>query len=169
MTLEDQTDLQEQVRAVLDDNRYMVLGTADAEGRPRVTPVYFTHHDYRALYWVSEPTSQHSSNVSSRPEVEAVVFDSTREPKRAEAVYLTGRAHEVDPAVLEEECRRAFAAVGKGARPFAPDELSGTERLRLYRLDVEDHGVHIRGSDPVRGRGIDHRGAVTMPGRSSIA
>ena len=91
------------------------------------------------------------------------MFDSTREPKRAEAVYLTGRAHEVDPSVLEDECRIAFATIGRGARPFAPDELSGSEPLRLYRLDVEAHGVHIRGGDPVRGRGIDHRGAVTLP------
>ena len=39
--------------AIVDDNRYMVLGTADASGRPWATPVYYAAQDCRDFYWVS--------------------------------------------------------------------------------------------------------------------
>jgi nitroimidazol reductase NimA-like FMN-containing flavoprotein (pyridoxamine 5'-phosphate oxidase superfamily) len=32
-------------RDVIDANQYLVLGTADPDGRPWTTPVYFAHHD----------------------------------------------------------------------------------------------------------------------------
>ena len=34
-------DLGEVARAIIDGNRYMVLGTADTTGRPWVSPVYY--------------------------------------------------------------------------------------------------------------------------------
>jgi hypothetical protein len=56
----DDTALRDIAHGVLDANRYLVLGTIEQDGRPRVSPVYFTHDDYRRLYWVSSPASTHS-------------------------------------------------------------------------------------------------------------
>lgn len=42
-------DLDEVARAVIDGNRYMVLGTADEGGRPWVSPVYYTPSGYSEL------------------------------------------------------------------------------------------------------------------------
>jgi nitroimidazol reductase NimA-like FMN-containing flavoprotein (pyridoxamine 5'-phosphate oxidase superfamily) len=155
-------ELQAELRDVLDANRYLVLGTVGPDGHPRVSPVYFTHHGYRALYWVSSPDAQHTHNVHGHPEIEVVVFDSTRVPGEQQAAYLRGTAVEVAEDELVDECRRAFAGVGKGARPFAPEELSGGARLRLFRLDVREYAVHVRGGSE-RGLGIDTRFGITMP------
>ena len=43
-------ELQDELRAVLDANRFMVLGTVGPDGHPRVSPVYFTHGGYRESY-----------------------------------------------------------------------------------------------------------------------
>ena len=158
----DDTALRDMAHGVLDANRYLVLGTIERDGRPRVSPVYFTHDGYRHLYWVSSPVSTHSGNVAADGRVALVVFDSSRPPQESEAVYLTATAAEVAPEELTEACAAAFARVGGGARPFAPEELSGDAYLRLYRAVVETAQVHVRGSHPVWGSGIDRRVTVQI-------
>jgi nitroimidazol reductase NimA-like FMN-containing flavoprotein (pyridoxamine 5'-phosphate oxidase superfamily) len=107
-------------RGVLDANRYLVLGTAERDGRPRVSPVYFTHDGYRHLYWVSSPASTHSGNVAADGRVGIVVFDSSRPTNETEAVYLTATAAEVAPDELVEACAAAFTRVSGGARAPSP-------------------------------------------------
>jgi len=48
-------------RAIIDANSYMTLGTADAEGRPWVSPVWFSTADPRELFWVSDPDARVST------------------------------------------------------------------------------------------------------------
>ncbi|GAA4351164.1 pyridoxamine 5'-phosphate oxidase family protein [Angustibacter luteus] len=155
-------DLAEEARQVLDTNQYLTLGTTEDDGQPRVSPVYFTHDGYRDVYWVSSPGSAHSHNVAARPDVAAVVFDSTAEVGQGSAVYLTGTAAQVPDDELESACARAFAKLSGAAKPFTPEELSGAAELRLYRLRVVQHDVHVRGSDPVHGTGIDRRVQVDL-------
>ena len=47
------TDNNAHARTVLDDTCYAVLATADADGAPWVTPVWFAHDDLDRLYWLS--------------------------------------------------------------------------------------------------------------------
>lgn len=156
-------ELTAMARAVVAGNRYFVLGTAHADGRPRVSPVFFNHHEHRWFYWVSSPDSQHSRNLAGDARVNAVVFDSTTPPAENRAVYLTGTAFEVPEADLDAEIPRAFAdSVAQGARTFSREELSGAGDLRLYRLDVTAAEVHARGGHPLWGLGIDTRLPVTL-------
>jgi len=156
-------ELAAMARDVVDVNRYYVLGTAHADGQPRVSPVYFTHHEYRAFYWVSSPDSQHSHNLAGDPRVNAVVFDSSVPSPQTRAVYLTGRAAEVREVDLPVEIGRAFAREDTGgARAFGVEELSGEGDLRLYLLDAETVEVHARGGHPDWGMGIDTRLPVTL-------
>jgi nitroimidazol reductase NimA-like FMN-containing flavoprotein (pyridoxamine 5'-phosphate oxidase superfamily) len=147
---------------VIATNRYFVLGTAHPDGQPRVSPVYFNHHEHRSFYWVSSPASQHSRNIAADPRVNAVVFDSTTPPPANRAVYLTGTAVEVPEPDLDREIPRAFAQLDKGGRAFTREELSGEGDLRLYRLDVDTVEVHARGGHPEWGLGIDTRLPVTL-------
>jgi hypothetical protein len=78
----DDTALRDIAHGVLDVNRHLVLGTIEQDGRPRVSPVYFTHDDYRRLYWVSSPASTHSGNGAADSRVALVVFDSSRRRRR---------------------------------------------------------------------------------------
>jgi nitroimidazol reductase NimA-like FMN-containing flavoprotein (pyridoxamine 5'-phosphate oxidase superfamily) len=93
------SNLEDLVRTIVDDNAYMVLGTADAVGRPWVSPVFYAAHGHRDFYWISSPEVTHSRNVAVRPDVSIVVFDS-RAPVGTggtRAVYMTATAAEVPP------------------------------------------------------------------------
>lgn len=149
-------------RQVIDENRFMVLGTVGPDGAPRVSPVYYNDVAYRRFYWVSSPDSRHSLNIAVEPRVELVIFDSQPPAGAASAVYLGALATEVPTEELDTACAEAFRHVRAGASAFSPDELFGTAPLRLYRADVRQAAIHVRGSDPVRGKGVDTRWEVQL-------
>jgi nitroimidazol reductase NimA-like FMN-containing flavoprotein (pyridoxamine 5'-phosphate oxidase superfamily) len=155
-------DLIAMARTVIDANRYMTVATADEDGRPWVSPVYFTPIRYRDLYWVSSPNARHSRNLDRRPDVSIVVFDSQAPIGSAEAVYMSARAAQVADEELADRCADAFPARFAGVRGFSPEQLQPPAPVRLYRASVTEHSVLIRGSDPVHGRGVDSRMAVDL-------
>ena len=50
-------------RTILDASRYVVLATADTDGVPWASPVWFATEGYQQLYWVSHPGARHSQNM----------------------------------------------------------------------------------------------------------
>jgi hypothetical protein len=42
-------------RAIVDANSFMTLATADADGLPWASPVWFAPAEYREFFWVSDP------------------------------------------------------------------------------------------------------------------
>ena len=53
MDRQQHLDLGTIARTIIDSNFYMTLGTADENGRPWVSPVYYAHEGYANIYWVS--------------------------------------------------------------------------------------------------------------------
>jgi len=151
-----QADLDAMARRVIDANHYMTIATRERDGRPRLSPVYYTPARYRDLYWVSSPDARHSRNLQERPEVEIVIFDSTAAVGHGEAVYLGAVARVVADDELEGTCPEAFRTTA-GARPFAPDELRGDAPLRLYVAAIRSCEVHLAGRHPANEDGIDTR------------
>jgi hypothetical protein len=155
----DRTVLDEMARRVIDRNFYMVLGTLDPDGQPRLSPVFFTAARYEDFYWVSVPDSHHSRNVAERPDVRIVVFDSSLLPGETEAVYATASARMVPRAELADVVGEAFRTAG-GAVRFTPEDLSGDAALRLFVARATSFEVHVRGRHPTHGRGYDSRQAA---------
>ena len=60
-------DLTALARTTLAANRFMVLGTVDPSGRPRVSPVWFSLVDHQEVYWLSSPEAHHSRNIERGP------------------------------------------------------------------------------------------------------
>jgi nitroimidazol reductase NimA-like FMN-containing flavoprotein (pyridoxamine 5'-phosphate oxidase superfamily) len=143
-------------RAILDANLYMTLGTADADGRPWVSPVYYASEDFTNFYWVSRPGATHSRNLVERPRASVVVFDSRQPVNTGQAVYIAAVAEQVNGAELEhgvEVFSRSSLADGSGE--FRLEDVTGDSALRLYRatasqwwmLDSHDQRVAV---DPRR-------------------
>jgi uncharacterized pyridoxamine 5'-phosphate oxidase family protein len=153
-------ELRDMARRVLEANRYMVLGTVEDDGAPRLSPVYFTPARYRDLYWVSSPDARHSHNLRARPDVQIVVFDSSLPPNQGEAVYLTASAREVPAEEVPDLVDEAFDPETRGGRRFGPDELTGDADLRLYVATATSYDVHVRAGHPRLGTGIDRRVAA---------
>jgi hypothetical protein len=157
------TDFADLARSVIDENRYMVLGTADPAGHPWVSPVWFATENYREFHWVSGPETQHSKNIAARPELSIVIFDSSRLPGTAQAVYMTGTAEELTGAELEPGMDLyGRVSAEQGLSVWTVDDVQTPALFRLYRATAAEHFVLIRGGDPEHGSGIDRREAVTL-------
>jgi len=162
MTSERLNDL---ARTVIDSNSYMALGTADADGHPWVSPVWFASEDHTHFHWVSSPDARHSRNLAGRPEVAIAIFDSSVPVGGAQAVYMSGRAEELTHTELERGIeifgRLSEADVG---RRWVLDDVQPPSLFRLYRAAVSEHYVLIPGRDPELGTGVDRREPATPAG-----
>ncbi|MGZ4279092.1 MAG: pyridoxamine 5'-phosphate oxidase family protein [Solirubrobacteraceae bacterium] len=129
-------------RAVIDANRYMTLGTADASGHPWVTPVWFAPADHREFFWVSSPAARHSRNIAVRPAVSIVIFDSRVPVGSATAVYMTAVAQELTGAA-QEHGLEVFAreSAAQRLRVWGPADVTAPGRHRLYRAAVTEQWV----------------------------
>jgi nitroimidazol reductase NimA-like FMN-containing flavoprotein (pyridoxamine 5'-phosphate oxidase superfamily) len=121
-------------RRILDANAYLTLATADAEGRPWATPVWFAVRDLREFFWVSRPARRHSQNIAERAEVALAVFDSTTPVGEASAVFADALAEQV-PLDGVADGLAAFNArcEASGLRPWAEGSVTGAAPHRLFR------------------------------------
>jgi nitroimidazol reductase NimA-like FMN-containing flavoprotein (pyridoxamine 5'-phosphate oxidase superfamily) len=132
-------DIDATARRIIDSNRYMTLGTADASGRPWVSPVWYAEDGYGAFLWVSRPGARHSLNLGERPEVSVVIFDSTVPIGTGTAVYMSGSAKELDGNELERGIE-VFSerSLADGASAWSLGDVTGSAELRLYRAEISE-------------------------------
>jgi len=136
------TDPQETARRLVETNRYLTLATADADGRPWASPVWYAPLGDGDFLWVSDPEARHSRNIAARPEVAIVIFDSQVSPGSAEAVYMIAAAEEL-PADELEPSLGVFAgeSEAQGLSVWTQDNVVPPARHRLYRATVSKHFV----------------------------
>jgi hypothetical protein len=132
-------DLGALARSIIDSNRYMALGTADASGLPWVSPVWYASEDYREFFWVSSPDARHSRNLVRRPQLAIVIFDSHR-AGGWNALYMSAVAEELVDVRdgIEAFSRRSEA---QGMRAWTQEDVLSPARHRLYRATASEHFV----------------------------
>ena len=150
----DLAEREAMAKAIVDGNSYLTLGTADADGLPWASPVWYAPASYHEFFWVSKPGARHSQNIAVRPEVGIVIFDSTVPISTGKAVYMAARAEEVTGADEIERGMSVFSrrSLKQGGRAWTPDDVGSTARLRLYRavaleqfvLSPEDERLPLR-------------------------
>ena len=132
-------DVAAAARSIIDNNLYMVLGTADPSGRPWVSPVYFAPAAYRDFFWVSKPGTMHSRNLMARPEVSIVIFDSSVPISTGQGVYMSAYAQEVTGDEREEGIQLfSLRSLGHGGHEWTLKDVESPARLRLYRATAVD-------------------------------
>jgi hypothetical protein len=162
-----QSELGDIARAVIDANLYMVLGTAGDEGRPWVTPVYYSAGGYTNFYWVSRPEAMHSRNIAASPQVSIVIFNSQTPIGTAQAVYMSGVAEEVTGADVARGIDIfSRGSQARGAGEWSAEKVQPPALLRLYRATAAQQFILCPRSYPepcsVHGRTEDHRIAVEL-------
>jgi pyridoxine/pyridoxamine 5'-phosphate oxidase len=160
-------DLAAHARAVIEANLYLTLGTADADGRPWTSPVYFAPAGDREFVWVSETDARHSRHLAARPRVSMVVFDSTVAPYHGRAVYAEGTARELAGSDLDRALESYPRPDGRGATSLTREEVTAPAPYRLYLATVSDLWVlcprEPRQPCPLHGLAKDHRARVPAP------
>ena len=136
--------------AMVDSSEYMTLGTADEDGRPWVSPVWFAHADYREFLWVSRPERRHSRNIAARAEVSIVIFDSRSPIGTGRGVYMSALAAPLEGGEAERGIE-VFSrrSVAHGAPAWMRDDVSGPAHLRLYGAVVTEQFVSAPNEDRV--------------------
>lgn len=160
----DMPDVDAHARAIIDDNLYLTLGTADGAGTPWVCPVYFATADYAEFYWESALDAVHSRNIAERPEVSAVIFDSRVPPFSGRAVYLSAMATELSGRDLDRGIEIYPGSPARGASAIDPAEVTAPSDYRLYRASVTEAFVlcprEPRQPCPLHSIAADHRTPV---------
>lgn len=158
--MNQQQELSLIAKTILDSNMYMVLGTADDVGQPWVTPVYFACAEYREFYWISSPEVRHSRNISVRPQISIVVFDSQVSVGTGQAVYMSAVAEQLTGADFDQGLDvyngRFSNPAEHGVRIIESKDILEPALYRLYRAAASVHWV----LDPTRRP--DHRTPVRM-------
>jgi nitroimidazol reductase NimA-like FMN-containing flavoprotein (pyridoxamine 5'-phosphate oxidase superfamily) len=135
-------------RSVIDANRFMTLATADERGTPWATPVWFASPDGRRFLWVSSPTTRHSRNIASRPDVAIVLYDSRTTPAERQAVYVEATAREVaDDDVDEGIAIFSRESSSQGLSEWSRDDVTAPARFRLFQATATAMFVLADGPD----------------------
>jgi hypothetical protein len=129
-------------RDIVEQNLYMTLATADRDGRPWASPVYYAPAGYTDFHWVSSLEATHSRNLAVRPEVAIVVFDSRVPIGTGQAVYMTAVAAELEGDDLERGIE-VFSrrTQSHGGRPWTLGDVRPPGLRRLYRASVTEHSM----------------------------
>jgi predicted pyridoxine 5'-phosphate oxidase superfamily flavin-nucleotide-binding protein len=106
--------------------RYMTLGTADADGRPWTSPIWFAAPTPSELLWVSDPKARHSRNIEERPEVAIAVYDSTVAEGDAWGLYMEATAGQTEPS-----------DIGRFDEDWTIEDVTAPAKHRLYLARVE--------------------------------
>jgi uncharacterized protein YhbP (UPF0306 family) len=124
-------------REIIDAGRYMTLATADEQGVPWASPVWFAPDGYRSFLWVSRLDTRHSRNLAVRPELSIVIFDSHVPIGTGQGVYMEAVAEQLSGADAEHGIaifsRRSLA---QGGVEWTAADVSPPADKRLYRANV---------------------------------
>ena len=139
-------ELVERAHQLLTENQYLTLATADAEGRPWSSTVWYAaRHPSRSpdglsveFIWLSRPDALHSRNLLQRPEVGISIFDSTQPAGTGDGLQLAALAGPVPSAGLDEAAAVLSAAsLAAGGGPWIRAQVEEPAVPRLYVARVE--------------------------------
>ena len=149
-----------EARAIIERNSYMVLATADADGRPWASPVWFAPDGRGAFYWVSSHEARHSANIAVTPEVGIVIFDSTAPIGTGQGVYMEARAEQLTERDLDEGLA-VFSkrSIAQGGSAWTREDIEGETLIRMYRAVAGSYSMLAKDGQP------DHRVPVDLVDR----
>jgi nitroimidazol reductase NimA-like FMN-containing flavoprotein (pyridoxamine 5'-phosphate oxidase superfamily) len=149
--MNQQPDFAAIAKSLIDNNIYMVLGTADETGLPWVSPVYYASSGYTEFYWVSSPDARHSRNIAVRSQISIVIFDSRAPIGTGQGVYMEAEAAELKSADLETGIAvYSQHSLAHGGSVWKTEEVLAPAPYRLYRASATGHWVLGREGHPDR-------------------
>lgn len=141
----------------------MTIATADASGKPWISPVFFVHDQLFTLYWVSFTEALHSVNIRSRPQV-AISILGRPPDHEGDGVYIDAEAVELNNV---DEVERAIQVLHTRQQESkfmvnSPADVLGDAGWRIYRAIPKEIYKRSDASEIVRGQHITIRVKVTL-------
>ena len=120
----------ELVAALLKSQSSVALATSDADGSPRLAPLFYLPGEGLRLYWFSSATSRHARNLKRDPSAAVAVYRPTDEWKQICGVQMRGSV-----AVVKQRARRKQISAAYAERfRLGPLFEATMSRARLYEF-----------------------------------
>ena len=132
--------------ALLEENQYLTLATADGDGQPWCSTVWFcTSRQVRSpaglgveLVWLSRPEARHSLNLLQRPQVRISIFNSTQAAGTGDGLQFAALAERVPSEHLDETAEVfSQASLAAGGGPWRRAQVEEPALPRLYVARVQ--------------------------------
>lgn len=140
--------------------RHAAMATVNEDGSPHNTPVQFQLDEtQRFIYWASNPTAQHSQNVSRTGQLFVVVYT----PGEGIGLYLRARAaHELSGDELQAGLRaRNKQRAENGQQPVDAERYIGITSQRMYRAEIVQVWVNSYEKDTAGNVTNDYRQEIS--------
>jgi nitroimidazol reductase NimA-like FMN-containing flavoprotein (pyridoxamine 5'-phosphate oxidase superfamily) len=149
----------DRARSLIERNSLLTIATVDGQGRPWVSPVFYSLDDDYQIYWVSDVEARHSANVRDTAAVAIVIHDVV--DGQTDAVYIEGTAVELNDEAAVREGMDVMARRNERQPPHwrIDDivEVSGEGPWRVYKAIGESTWV----------RDVGMKSGKTVVGRTS--
>lgn len=120
----------ELVAALLKSQSTVALATSDADGSPRLAPLFYLPGEGLRLYWFSSASSRHARNLKRDPSAAVAVYRPTDEWKQICGVQMRGSV-----AVVKQRARRKQISAAYAERFGLGTLFEATmSRARLYEF-----------------------------------
>lgn len=154
----------EKVKYLIENNTTMIIATANADGKPWISPVFFSYDDQFNLYWVSDKKAQHSASVRTRPQVGIVIVGAIPPEDYPDAAYFDAEAIELNN---ETDIKQGMTALAKRhqADKFViktPADASGDACWRIYKATYKEVSKREDDVDHDTGQAITVRMPVKL-------
>ncbi len=144
MTQPDDTDSRERILAYLQNHNTLTLATSN-EGKPFACALFYVNEGF-ALYFVSDPETQHIENIARNPSIGAAVHEDYRDWRLIQGIQLEGTCALVSSPI---ESAKALALYTHKF-PFVAQLASAMAKIKFYKITPR----WIRMVDNTRGFGF---------------
>lgn len=147
---------------IIENNDNMTISSADASGKPWVSPVGFAYDDNYNLYWVSYKDSLHSNNIASRAEIAIVIFGQMPEGN-IDGVYIDATAIELRDENEIEKGIRIFRVQRQQPSKFETrsiEDVTVDAAWRMYKATPVE--ISKRLDDTINGQAVTIREAIQL-------
>lgn len=159
---------QQDLLTIIFESKFLSLATADAKGRPWVSPLVYGCDEQLRFYWASARDARHSVNVSANPCAALAIYDSRQIPNIAiQGFYAEGPVEELQEAELDHATRIFYGWRYPVVHILAeklkgPKHFFGDSPRRMYRLNTtQTYGLDPSGH-PIWGTKLDMRVDVSI-------
>lgn len=147
-----------EAKQIIANNIYMSIATANTNGIPWISPVFFAYDDQYNLYWVSNKNSRHSQLIRANNQIAIVIFDSSAPEGEGDGVYFEATASEL---IEKKELERATTFLGERVskeefRTKKTEEVTGEGVWRIYKATPHKVSKLTEG-EYINGQYVDKR------------
>lgn len=133
-----ESQVQDLIKKYLSETGIMQMATVQ-NGQPWICTLHFAADDKGALYWISDASARHSSDIKTNPNVAIAIAVSTKMP--LVGIQAEGRASIVAQAKQLKEAMGLYVAQQGTSQAFADQIIAGTNKHKLYVFRPERYNL----------------------------